>query len=454
MQSVHSPLLFPPTGRPVMKTRLFIMMFLEFFIWGAWLPLIFGYLPLLGFTPGQQSWILIAFPIASLLGMFFSNQFADRNFSAERFLAFSHLVGGLAMLGLGFVTDFTMFLVLMWIHCLLYVPTISITNTVAFANMKDAQSEFGIVRLGGTLGWIAATLPFTFIFVDWAAVDAANKTEFIDWLGLVLSKGLVGDALRDATKWTYIVSGIASLGLAAYSLTLPHTPPKPAAQDGKGSSLALFEALALLKHPFVLVLWLVAFIDSFVHNCYFNWTASFLQTPAVGVPGNWVMPVMGIGQLAEIATMLILGAALRTLGWRTTMIIGVLGHALRFAIYTWYPDRTAIIAIQVVHGICYAFFFATVYIFVDEYFPKDVRTSAQGLFNVMILGLGALAANTLCPWLLEQNTSTVDGVKDVDFVKLFQVPLGAAVVASVALALLFHPPKKESASTGPVAAPH
>jgi predicted MFS family arabinose efflux permease len=264
----------------------------------------------------------------------------------------------------------------------------------------------------------------------------------------------VGDALRDATKWTYIVSGIASLGLAAYSLTLPHTPPKPAAQDGKGSSLALFEALALLKHPFVLVLWLVAFIDSFVHNCYFNWTASFLQTPAVGVPGNWVMPVMGIGQLAEIATMLILGAALRTLGWRTTMIIGVLGHALRFAIYTWYPDRTAIIAIQVVHGICYAFFFATVYIFVDEYFPKDVRTSAQGLFNVMILGLGALAANTLCPWLLEQNTSTVDGEKVVDFVKLFQVPLGAAVVASVALALLFHPPKKESASTGPVAAPH
>lgn len=437
-----------------MKTRLFIMMFLEFFIWGAWLPLIFGYLPLLNFTPGQQSLILNAFPIASLVGMFFSNQFADRNFSAERFLAFSHLVGGLAMLGLGFVTDFSMFLILMSIHCLLYVPTISITNTVAFANMKDAQSEFGIVRLGGTIGWIAASLPFTFIFVDWASVDAANKTEFVDWLGLVLQSGLQGDALRDVTRYTYIVSGIASLVLAAYSLTLPHTPPKAAAADGTRSSLALLEALSLLKHPFVLVLWLVAFIDSFVHNCYFNWTGSFLQTDVVGVPGNWVMPVMSIGQVAEILTMLFLGAALRTLGWRTTMIVGVLGHALRFAIYTWYPDRTAIIAIQVVHGICYAFFFATVYIFVDEYFPKDVRTSAQGLFNVMILGLGALAANTLCPWLLSQSTATVDGKDVVNFEKLFQVPLAAAVVASLALALLFHPPKKEAAASGAVAAPH
>jgi MFS family permease len=136
------------------------------------------------------------------------------------------------------------------------------------------------------------------------------------------------------------------------------------------------------------------------------------------------------------------------------MIVGVLGHALRFAIYTWYPDRTAIIAIQVVHGICYAFFFATVYIFVDEYFPKDVRTSAQGLFNVMILGLGALAANTLCPWLLEQSTGVVDGQTVINFKQLFQVPLAASVIAAVALAVLFHPPKKAATAAGSTATPH
>ena len=138
------------------RLKLFVMMVLQFFIWGAWLPLIFGYLPGLGFAPWQQSMILNAFPVAAIVGMFFSNQFADRNFAAEKFLAFSHLVGGLAILGCGFVTDFASFFVLMLVHCLLYVPTISITNSIAFANMKDAQNEFGIVRMGGTVGWILA----------------------------------------------------------------------------------------------------------------------------------------------------------------------------------------------------------------------------------------------------------------------------------------------------------
>ncbi|MEI7702118.1 MAG: MFS transporter [Planctomycetia bacterium] len=445
-----------------MKTRLFVMMFLEFFIWGAWLPLIFGYLPALKFSAelppalfadmfqfpvlreiahlfSEQSLILNAFPIASIIGMFFSNQFADRNFSAQRFLAFSHLVGGLSMVGLYFTTTFWPFFFLMTIHCLLYVPTISITNSIAFANMKNAQSEFGVVRLGGTIGWICAAWPFTFILVDWAKVDAAKPDGLVSWLGTVLASGLSGPELQSATRWTYVVAGIASLLLAAYSLTLPHTPPKPAASGNGPESQAWLQALRLLKHPFVLVLWIVAFIDSFVHNCYFNWTGTFLTTPAVGIQGNWVMPVMSIGQIAEILTMLILGATLKTLGWRTTMIVGVLGHAFRFAVYAFMPDQNLIILVQIVHGICYAFFFATVYIFVDEYFPKDVRTSAQGLFNVMILGLGALAANSICPWLM-QSVYTKEGV--TDFRGLFLVPMAASIVAALALALFFHPPKK------------
>ena len=113
------------------RGKLFTMMVLEIAIWGAWLPLIFGYLPSLGFTPGEQGWILSAFPIAAIVGMFFSNQFADRNFAAEKFLAFSHLVGGLAILGCGFVHTFWPFFILMFVHCVLYVPTISITNSIA-----------------------------------------------------------------------------------------------------------------------------------------------------------------------------------------------------------------------------------------------------------------------------------------------------------------------------------
>jgi MFS family permease len=439
------------------KGRLFFMMVLEFFIWGAWLPLIFGYLPSLGFTPTQQSLILNAFPVASIVGMFFSNQWADRKFNPEKFLAFSHLVGGLAILGCGFTKEFVPFFVLMLVHCLLYVPTISITNSIAFANMKNPEKEFGIVRMGGTIGWILAAWPFTFIFVNWAAVDAANPVGLVDWLGKALANPLTGDAAKAATKWTFIVAGLASLGLAAFSLTLPRTAKKAAVAAGTVEKLAWLEALKLLKHPFILVLWLVTLADSFVHNCYFSWTGVFLGTAksagGVGIASNWIAPIMSIGQVAEILTMFVLGATLKKFGWRTTMVVGILGHAARFAVYAFMPDSaTAIILIQVLHGVCYAFFFATVYIFVDAYFPKDIRSSAQGLFNLQILGVGALLAFSICPWLM-QDIYTKAGV--IDFKGLFLVPFATASIAAIGLALFFRPPTSGPGQTIPSgSAPH
>jgi len=418
------------TNRSAIRWKLFLMMVLQFFIWGAWLPLIFGYLPALGFSSSQQSWILNAFPIAAIIGMFFSNQFADRNFAAEKFLAFSHLIGGLAILACGFTRDFWPFFLFMLIHCLLYVPTISIT-------------------------WILAAWPFTFILVDWAKVKAANPQGFVSWLGTVLGSGLQGSALTDATKWTFVVAGIASLLLAAFSLTLPHTPPKKSNNPEEG--LAWMEAVKLLKHPFVLVLWLVTFLDAFVHNCYFNWTGQFLsatkEAGGVGIPGNWVMPVMSVGQIAEILTMFVLGVTLKNLGWRWTMIVGVLGHAIRFLVYALFPQNPGlIILIQILHGVCYAFFFATVYIFVDAYFPKNVRSSAQGLFNVMILGVGALVANSLCPWLLQNVFTTTEG--KVDYRNMFLFPTAVATLAAIALAVFFHPPKVDTSIEGGSAPAH
>jgi nucleoside transporter len=425
----------------MVRVKLTVMMLVQFFIWGAWLPLIFGYLPSLGFTPVEQAWILNAFPIAAIVGMFFSNQYADRHFAAEKFMAFSHLVGGVAIMSLAWAQSFWPFFLLMLVHCLLYVPTISISNSIAFANMKDPQKEFGPVRMGGTIGWILAAWPFTFILVDWNAVQQANPQGLVQWLGTVLSSGLTGEALQAGTRWTYIVAGIASLLLAAFSLTLPHTPPRKAGEGAE--SLAWLEAMKLLKHPFVLVLFLVTLVDSFVHNSYFSWTGVFLGTSVeaggVGIPGNWIMPVMSVGQIAEILTMAALGAVLKRFGWRATMIVGILGHAARFAVYAFFPQHaTFIILVQVLHGICYAFFFATVYVFVDAYFPKDARASAQGLFNVMILGVGALVAYSLCPYLM-QTVFTQNGV--TDFRGLFLVPMTSAIAAAVALMLFFHPPK-------------
>ena len=449
------------------RFRLFIMMVLEFFIWGCWLPLIYNYLPSLGFSAveppqaiasmipkwlwflfSEQALILNAFPVAAVVGMFFSNQYADRHFAAEKFLAFSHLVGGVAILLLASTKSFWPFFGLMLIHCLLYVPTNSIANSIAFANIKDPQKEFGLIRVGGTIGWILAAWPFTFILVDWNKVNAAHTEKFVDWLGTVLSSGLTGPALQNGTRWTFIVAGICSLVLAAYSLTLPHTPPKKIEQGS--DRFAWLEAVKLLKHPFMLVLWLVTLVDAFVLYSYFNWTGGFLATSresgGVGISGNWIMPVMSLGQIAEMLTMFILGSVLKRLGWRWTMVIGILGHAARFSVYSFYPTTVPIVVIQLLHGVCYAFFFATVYIFADEYFPKDVRASAQGLFNMMILGIGALVANSICPYLM-QSKFTHDGV--TNFHGLFLVPLVAALVAAAGLALFFHPPQKPQTQPAP-----
>ncbi len=399
------------------RLKLFVMMVLEFFIWGAWLPLVWGYMAGLGFTSIQISLVGSGFAIASVVAIFFSNQFADRTFSAEKFMAGSHLIGGLAMLGLFFTRSFPLFFTLMLIHSLFYVPTISVANSLAFANMKDAQKEFGLVRMGGTVGWILAAWPLYFAFKD-----------------------AQGDAMLKLTSYIFIVSGVASLVLAGFSLTLPATPPKPA--TGADRLAWLRAAKFLGAAPFLVVLYLVTLIDATIHNGYFLMTGGFLAK--IGIRPENIMPVMSLGQIAEIATMGVLGWFLKRLGWRMTMLIGILGHAARFTVFALIPNAvSAIVLVQVLHGICYAFFFATVYIFIDLAFPKDVRASAQGLFNLLILGLGDLAAKWI--FIPLQGRLTHDGV--TDYRSLFLVPAGMAVVAMVILALFFRPPASLEAAS-------
>jgi nucleoside transporter len=435
------------------RNKLSVMMFLQFFIWGAWYELAFGYVKDLGFSALEQSLALITFNLAAFTAMFFSTQFADRNFAAEKYMAFSHLVAGVAILAAGWFTDFLPFFLLLLVHSLFYVPTISISNSIAFTALKDAKRDFGLVRVWGTIGWIAASWPFIFILIDWARVPAMDQSEgyvmgFVNWFGQALGTSKEGAERTRGVSWTFIVAGIASLLLAAYSLVLPHTPPKP--KEGSGESLAWLEAMKLLRLPFLMVLFVVTFIDASVHQCYFLWTDTFLRS--IGLPANWVMPAMKVSQLAEIGTMAFLGYFLTRLGWRMTMILGILGHTARFAVFAWIggqsqPGTTEVwiaVLINLVHGICYAFFFATVYIFVDEFFPKDARSSAQGLFNFLILGAGPLVGNFLWPWLGDSlfTTTTAEGTKVIHFNQLFTVPAACAAAAALILLLFFHPPRK------------
>ena len=397
------------------------MMVLEIAIWGAWQIKVFPYMGMLGFTAGQQGWVGSVFGIASVVGIFFSNQFADRNFSAERFLAFSHLVGGLALIATAMVTTFPAFFAIFLVYGLLYVPTLSVANSLAFAHLKNPAAEFGFVRMGGTAGWVAVSWPFIFLLGDKA--DAAQ------------------------TRWVFIVAGIISLVLAVYSLTLPHTPPR---KDAVGlDRFAWLRTARLFTVPHVLVLFIVILIDSVIHNGYFVVIDGFLTQ--AGISARLTMVVSSIGQVAEIVTMLVLGVVLKKLGWKWTMIIGVLGHAARYSVLAFFgtPEHQwLIVAIQVMHGICYAFFFATVYIYVDAVFPADVRSSAQGAANLLILGVGMVAASQLFPRLAAHySVVNAAGAAVVDYGKLFLVPTAMAIVGILLLALFFKPPTARPVET-------
>ena len=391
------------------KTRLFLMMVLELAIWGAWAPKLFPYMGMLHFSAGQQSLVGSCWGIAAVIGIFFSNQFADRTFAAEKFLAISHAIGGLALLACAFLTDFWPFFMAYLVFSLLYVPTLSVTNALAFTHLKEPARDFGAVRMGGTVGWVLVSWPFVFL--------------------------LGAKAGPDQVRLIFVVAALVSFVLAAYSLTLPSTPPKRGVQAA--DPLAWREAIKLLGLPFVAVLFLVTFIDSVIHNGYFVMADAFL-TNRVGIAGNLSMIVLSLGQIAEMVTMFVLGGVLARLGWKATMLVGILAHGARFVVFALFPDSVpTIIAVQLLHGVCYAFFFATVYIFVDNAFPKDVRSSGQGLFNLLILGIGNVAASFLFPALMAR-WSNAAGV--VDYRTLFMVPAGLAAVGAVLLAFLFHPP--------------
>jgi nucleoside transporter len=391
-----------------MTLRFSVMMFLEYVAWGTWLPLLALYLSdVLRFTGWQIAWIFGTQAIAAVVGLFVGGQLADRFMSTERVLAVSHAIAGMAMFALAFTTTFWPFFVIMLVYQLVFMPTLSLTNAIVFHHVKDAQKDFGRIRLWGTIGWIAASWPFYFLLAGKTGADLHGMLPSIFW-----------------------VSGIVSFALAAFSLSLPATPPARA----EGAPSAPLEAIRLLAIPAFLVLFMVTFLDAVVHQAYFQWTSPFLLH--AGLPANWIMPAMSIGQIAEIGTMAVLGAVLAKFGWRTTLAVGIAAHAARFFVYSLGEPLWLIVGVNVVHGMAYAFFFAAVYIFIDERFPRDVRASAQGLFNLLILGIGPFLGGLLWGWLGD-TLRRPDG--QVDFQKLFLGPAWMGVVAVVLLLIAFRP---------------
>ncbi len=403
-----------------LRIRLSVMMFCTYVIWGAWVPLLGRYLiDFLHFSGWQWGLILATGAIASVTAMFLSAQIADRWIASERLMFISHLLGGILMFVVARQNEFVPFFLALLAFSICYIPTVSLANSISFEHMPDAQRDFGGIRVWGTIGWIAAAWPIFFAL-----------------------RGVEGEALKTALKSTFYLAGGASFFLAFFCLLLPHTPPKKEATQ----AFAPFKALSLLKMPAFLVLIILTLSDSGVHQCYFAWTSPFLAT--LEVPDEWIMPAMSVAQVAEIFTMAAMGWFLSRLGWRKMLSLGVFAHVIRFAIYSYsagHPDLAwLVIASNAVHGAAYTFFLAVVYVFAEEFSPKDVRASAQMLVNLVILGLGSFLSSLL--WGHLGDVYRDPRTEVIDYGGLFMVPTIWALITAVVLLLTFWPPEKPADS--------
>jgi nucleoside transporter len=400
----------------VERPSLAVMMFLQYAIWGAWSVALAGYLEKeLGFTGLGLALIYNALPLMNLIVPFTAGQVADRFMPAQYALALFHLVGGLLLFGLAFQRELAPMTALMLAYAFFYAPTLALSNSVAFRNLKDPEVEFGPIRVWGTIGWIVA---------NWAVSFMRSNFQSLQW-------GFID---------VFALAGGISVLAALLCLTLPHTPPTKEAAD----PLAFRKAFGLLRDPNYRVFFIIALIVATELPLYYVLTFPFLQSAGgvVGITSENLPTWMTIAQIAEIFTIaLMLPAVLPIWGVRRTMLLGIFAWPARYAVFAlaWAMHQQApwtvwlAVASLALHGFCYVFFFVVAFIYTDMVAPRDVRSSAQALINVAVLGVGMLIGGFFAGWL--KDFFTTDGV--TNYTMVFLVPTVITVLAGIAFALLF-----------------
>jgi len=412
----------PPTR--LLGVRLCVMMFLQYFVQGCYLPIISVYLKdALGFDSTQIGAFGSALAVGPLLAPFVIGQLVDRHFSTEKVLSVCHACGGLLMLALYWQTNFWVVVVLGTLYSVLYVPSMMLTNSLAMHHLPNRDRQFPLVRLFGTIGFIVPA-----------------------WLiEPVLLSGLEGDALNTGRGVALALSGGAGIVMAVYCLLLPHTPP----QRREGAKLAPVAAMGLMRYRNFLVLVAITFFVALVHKFYFVWNGPFLThvLRSGDIQTAWEQRISSLGQISEIGVMAGLGLLIARIGFKWTMVIGAAAYTLRCLIFAGADALGADFSVtmtlacvgQVLHGFCFGCFLAAAFMYVDRYSPTDIRGSVQNLYGTLVIGLGffagGLVSGRIGTWCEIRDAN--GKVIDYHWTEMWLSCALLAAVCMVAFALLF-----------------
>ena len=394
------------------QTRLGVMMFLQFFIWGGWFVTMGSFLASnlaasgvqIGTAYSTQSWGAIFAP-------FIFGLLADRYFQAQRLLCVLHLAGAALMFELARAPSFASFYPRLLLYMILYMPTLALVNSISFRQLRDPSRQFARIRVWGTIGWIVAGLTISYVF-SWDSPAAMS-----------------GGALKN----TFMMCAVASLLLSLYSLTLPTTPPgvDPAAKV-KLSDIVGLRALQLLKERNFLIFFIASVSICVPLAFYYQHANQFLTEINVSNPTG----KQALGQVSEVLFMLAIPLFLQRFGMKVTLLVGMVAWAARYLMFAFGNAGGGAWLLLVgiaLHGVCYDFFFVSGQIFIDSKAGKDVKSAAQGLITLATYGVGMLIGF----WLAGLVTDAYAVHDAHDWRSIWLVPAGVAALVFVAFALSF-----------------